>query len=244
MAVYGYSEEYIEESIAKHRRLRNWFVVIVSLIFAIICLVYFYSPRSPILRIPIWAPLFGIAVTIFLPWNWKGWPDKVRRSLRQTSVEISSYSVVMSGPSKFKREMCIGDILRAEEASFGSGYYLRTSNRYRWIAIPRRLSDYDAIGRELRAAGIRVVRTIIPPNWEEFLGMLLVAATLIVSVAVHDIRVLTANLLFAVLLSCGGFFVINAASDIKALPLMRRARFGAFLPTMFAAAGLWFAMHR
>ncbi|HEX3822402.1 MAG TPA: hypothetical protein VHW45_18875 [Candidatus Sulfotelmatobacter sp.] len=244
MAVYKFTEQRIEECVAKRKRIRNWFGVIAVLVLAAVGLLYFFFPGTLILHVPIWGPLLGILVTIFLPWNWKSWPDKVRRSLLQTSVEISPSSVATSGLSEFKREFSIGEILRAEDAKFGGGYYLRTSNRYRWIVIPRRICGYDGINQELRTAGIRVVRTTIPPNWEEFAGMLLFGAILICSAAVHNIYLLSANLFVAVLLSYGVFFVVNANPDVKSHPMMRRAKFGAFLPAAFAAAGLWFALHR
>ncbi|MCU1270839.1 MAG: hypothetical protein JWN74_2133 [Acidobacteriaceae bacterium] len=243
MSVYSYSERHIEERVNRARRIRFWFVVVVSLVFAAVCLLYFYSPGSPILRIPIWGPLLGIVITLFLPWNWRAWPENLRKSLGQTSIEISAGSVAMSGPQGFKREFSSGEIVLTEEPSLGTGLYLRTSNRYRWIAIPRRLAGYEAIKQELGAVGFSVVRTTIPPNWEEFAGMLLFAGTVICSFAVHNIRALSVNLLVALLLSVGWFFVINANPDVLKLPQMRWARFGAFLPVVFAAAGLWSALH-
>jgi len=87
------------------------------------------------------------------------------------------------------------------------------------------------------------MKTFIPPNWEEFLGVLLFIGTTILAFAVHNIQVLIVNLLIALLLSVGWFFVINANPDVLALPKMRWARFGAFLPVVFAAAGLWSALH-
>jgi protein-S-isoprenylcysteine O-methyltransferase Ste14 len=109
--------------------------------------------------------------------------------------------------------------------------------------IPRKIDGYEAIKRELGAMGVSAVKTTIPPNWEEFVGMLLFFGTGICALTVHNIPLLIVNLLLSALLSFGWFFVINANPDVLKLPRMRWARFGAFLPVVFAAAGLWFALH-
>jgi hypothetical protein len=60
---------------------------------------------------------------------------------------------------------------------------------------------------------------------------------------VHNIPVLVVNLVAALVLSCGWFYVINSDREILALPRMRWAKFVTFLPFVVAAAGLWLALH-
>jgi hypothetical protein len=117
MAVYVYSQQQIENRVNKARRFRLWFCAAAFVILVFVSLLYFYSPSSPILRVPIWGPLLGILVTLFLPWNWRSWPNRLRSSLKDTSIEVSPGSVVMSGPSGFNRQFSTGEILRGEEPS-------------------------------------------------------------------------------------------------------------------------------
>jgi len=249
MAVYTYSEQQIERMVTRAGRVRSRFSILAFIVLGVAGLLMVYRPAFPLFHEPLRGWFFAILTSVFLVpifsivRNWRSWPDKMRRSLRETRAEILPGGVGMSGPQGFKREFSTGEIVRTEEPSLGTGLYLRTSNRYRWILVPRRLAGYEAIKQELGAVGVSVVRTTIPPNWEEFAGMLLFAATAICSFAVHNIGALSVNLLVALLLSVGLFFVINANPDVLKLPRMRWARFGAFLPVVFAAAGLWFALH-
>jgi hypothetical protein len=249
MAVYGYSEPQIETMISKAGRVRSRFFILGIIVLAVVGLLMAYRPALPLFHEPLRGWFFAILTSVFLIpissilRNWRTWPNKMRLSLRAYRIEISPGAVGMAGPQEFKREFSIREIVRTEEPSLGTGLYVRTSNRYRWIVIPRRLAGYEAIKQELGAVGVSVVRTTIPPNWEEFAGMLLFATTAICSFAVHNIRALSVNLLVALLLSVGWYFVINANPDVLKLPRMRWARFGAFLPVVFAAVGLWFALH-
>jgi hypothetical protein len=74
----------------------------------------------------------------------------------------------VSGPLGYKRQLRINEIVRAEEPYLGTGLYLRTSNRYRWVLIPRKLNGYDASKRDLGVADAAVVKRFIPTNLEEF----------------------------------------------------------------------------
>jgi hypothetical protein len=242
MAVYGYSEQQIEKMVgdAKRRRIR----LRVSAIFILVlsALVYFYRPSFKTLPEGVWGALLGLLITSFLPRN-RGWIERLRQSLGQSGVQVSPSAVIWSGAKGHKRQVSIAEIVRAEEPSFGTGLCLRTSNRYRWFLIPRKLEGYAAIKGELLSSGVTVVKTAIPPNWEEFAGVLLFIGTMVCAVYVHDVRVLKVNLLAALLLSLGMLFVISSNPEALALPRMRWARFGAFLPVVFAAGGLWFALH-
>ena len=249
MAVYAYSEPQIERMVSRAGRVRSGFSIFALVVLAVADMLMVYRPAFPLFYEPLQGWFFAILTSVFLIpvfgilRNRRSWPDKMRHSLRAIRIEIFPGSVGMSGPQGFRREFSTGEIVRTEEPSLGTGLYLRTSNRYRWIVIPRRLAGYEAIKQELGAVGVSVVRTTFPPNWEEFAGMLLFAATAICSFVVHNIRALSVNLLVALLLSVGWYFVINANPDVLKLPRMRWARFGAFLPVVFAAAGLWFALH-
>ena len=240
MAVYVYAEEQIERMVAKSRRLRIRLCVAVILILVMAVLLAFYRPTLPIFHEPFRAWGIALLTALLLPlvktiWGWRKWPDLVRNSLRDTRVEISSGIVAASGPLGYKRQLSISEIIRAEEPYLGTGLYLRTSNRYRWLRIPRKLDGYEAIKRELSVAGGAVVRRVIPTNAEEFVLVLLFIGTILCAAMVRDTRILLANLIIAVAVSVAGFLIVNANPDNHQI---RRARIGVFIPVVFAALGL------
>jgi hypothetical protein len=146
-----------------------------------------------------------------------------------------------ASPILFAEQLGKSEILRAAELFWKVGIYLRTANRYRWFLVSPRLDGYDALKRELSELGIVVVRISFSPNWEEFLGVLLFIGTAVFRFSADSVRVLTRNLFVALLISFGGFFIIRSNPDT--LPRMRCTRFAPFLPFVFAAWGLWFAVH-
>jgi hypothetical protein len=105
--------------------------------------------------------------------------------------------------------------------------------------IPRNIDSYDAIKQELSQYGIGITKTTIPPNLEEFVGVLLFGGSMICAFSVHNVPLLIANLILSILLSIGCFSVINSDPDVKWG--MRYKRWAAFLPTVLAGVGLWLA---
>jgi hypothetical protein len=152
--------------------------------------------------------------------------------LRAYSVDVSLYSVRVQSDLRPQRQFAREEILRIEESSIGGGMYLRTSNRYRWMSIPRGLDGYGQIKDELRAMGIPFTRKLIPTIWE-FAIVLLYCGTLICDVVTRNRQILTANLIVAVLVGLGGFLIIGANPDCPTR--MRWVRFMAFLPAVFSA---------
>lgn len=130
----------------------------------------------------------------------------MRNSLRETRVEVGSGIVSVFGPGGYKRQFSTGEIVRAEEPYLGAGLYLRTSNRYRWILIPRKMDGYESIKCELPIPGAAIVKRFISTNTEEFVFVLLFVGTILCSAMVHDTRILLANLLIAIVVSVSGFF--------------------------------------
>jgi hypothetical protein len=162
----------IERMVGQSRRLRIRFCVAAVVILVMALLLALYRPTLPIFHEHrAWG--MALLTSLFLfplktIWRWRKWPDLMRNSLRETRVEVASGTVGVSGPFGYKRQLNISEIVRAEEPSLGTGLYLRTSNRYRWILIPRKLDGYDAIKRELAVAGAAVVKRFIPTHGEEF----------------------------------------------------------------------------
>jgi hypothetical protein len=243
MAVYVYSEQQIEMIVSKSRRLRIRFCIAAMVILVIAVLLAFYRPTLPIFHEPFRAWGMALVTSLFLfplaktIWRWGKWPDLMRNSLRETRVEVASGTVGVSGPFGYTRQLSISEIVRAEEPYLGTGLYLRSANRYRWILIPRKLDGYDAIKRELAVAGAAVVKRFIPTNGEEFVFVLLFVGTILCATMVHDTRILLANLVIAVVVSVSGFLIVNANPDNHQI---RRARIGAFIPVAFAALGFLF----
>ena len=240
MAVYVYSEQQIDRMVGKARRLRIRFCVAAIVILVMAALLAFYRPTLPIFHEPVRAWVTALLTSLVLfplvktIWRWRRWPDLMRSSLRETRVEVASGTVGVSGPLGYKRQLSFSEIVRAEEPYLGTGLYLRTSNRYRWILVPRKLDGYEAIKRELAVVGAGVVKRLIPTNWEEFVFVLLFIGTILCAAIVHDRRILLANLVIAVIVSVAGFLIVGANPDNHQI---RRARIGVFIPVVFAALG-------
>jgi len=90
--------------------------------------------------------------------------------------------------------------------------------------------------------GIPIVQAGIPPNWEEFAGVLVFTGTMICAIFAQSPQILGANLLISLLVAIAGFAVVSANPDN--LPKMRWARLGIFLPVIMTASMLWMAMRR
>jgi hypothetical protein len=241
MAVYVYSEQQIEKMVGRSRRLRIRFCVAAFVVLVVAVLLAFYRPTLPIFHEPVLrAWVLALLTSLFLfPLvktirRWRRWPDLMRNSLRETRVEVASGTVSVSGPLGYKRQLRINEIVRAEEPYLGTGLYLRTSNRYRWVLIPRKLNGYDAIRRDLGVADATVVKRFIPTNLEELVFVLLFIGTILCPTMVHDTRILFANLVIAVVVSVSGFLIVSANPDNHQI---RRARFGVFIPMVLAALG-------
>jgi hypothetical protein len=240
MAVYVYSEQQVERMVGKSRRLRIRFCVAAFAILVMAVLLAFYRPALPIFHEPVRGWVIGLLTSLFLfplvgtIWRWRSWQDMMRNSLRETKVEVASGTVGVSGPFGYKKQLRISEIVRAEEPYLGAGLYLRSSNRYRWILIPRKLDGYESIRRELAMAGAAVVKRVIPTNGEEFVFVLLFIGTILCATMFHDTRILLANLVIAVIVSVSGFLIVNANPDNHQI---RNARIGVFIPVVFAALG-------
>jgi hypothetical protein len=248
VAVYFYSEQEIERSIRSMKRFRSRFCLIAAAVLAGGIMAALYRtewlfgkfPHSRSWPLTVLLVGFGLPLFNFFR-DWKRAPGRIEKSMKGFKVELSSeeasvtYSV--SAPvRRLERE----EITRAEEPSWGRGLYLRTANRYRSITIPRKIDGYQAAKDELSRMGIPIVTNLILPNWEEFVGVLLFGGTMICAFTVHGFRFLIANLVVALLLSVGMFFVISSNPDN--FPYMRWRRLGAFIPPVFAALGLWLAV--
>jgi multisubunit Na+/H+ antiporter MnhG subunit len=240
MTVYVYSEQQIERMVGKSRRLRIRSCVAAIVILFMAVLLAFYRPSLPIFHEPVRAWMIALLTSFFLfplartIWRWRSWQDLMRNSLRETRVEVASGTVDVSDPCGYKGQLRLSEIVRAEEPYWGTGLYLRTSNRYRWILIPRELDGYESIRRELAVAGATVLKRLIPTNGEEFVLVLLFIGTILCATMVHDTRILLANLVIAVIGSVSGFLIVNANPDNHQI---RRARIGVFIPVVFAALG-------
>jgi hypothetical protein len=145
-----------------------------------------------------------------------------------------------SRPLKLERSLRLEwtEVQRAEQVPWG--LYLRSSNRYRWLHIPAKIQNFAALKQEISQARTPIVQAAAPPNWEEFAGVLIFAATMFCAIFAHSARVLAANLLISALVAFCGFLVIGANPDN--LPKMRWARFGIFLPVLMTASMLWLAV--
>jgi ABC-type Fe3+ transport system permease subunit len=110
--------------------------------------------------------------------------------------------------------------------------YLRSQNRHRWLLISLGLDGYAEIKRELNHAGFPFARPVLPPNWEEFVLVLLFIGTMICAVSLHSLKLQLLNLAISILVGSCGAFVINSNPDN--FPRMQWSRFFMFLPVLVA----------
>jgi len=115
MAVYAYSEHQIERMVSRAGRLRSRFSILAFIVFGVAGLLMVYRPAFPLFREPLRGWFFAILTSVFLIpvfsilRNWRSWPDKMRRSLREIRTEIFPGSVGISGPQGFKRQVSTED---------------------------------------------------------------------------------------------------------------------------------------
>jgi hypothetical protein len=246
MAAYFYTEPQIESIIRASKRSRLFFCAIAVKILAAACIIAFTRPEwifgaHAHARFWVIAALFvfvaGPLADNLLRWQTRGM--KLEESLRKRKVEVTAEGITLSGASS-SRQLARSEICVAEEVTWG--LYLRTTSRYRWLLIPAKLDGFDALKNEIAKLGIPVVPASIPPNWEEFVGVLVFTGTMLCAIFAHSAGVLAANLVLSLLVAVGGFLVVSANPDN--LPKMRWARLGIFLPVAMTASMLWLAIKK
>ncbi len=243
MGVFTYRETEIAEIVETMKRLRLAYCLGAAVILAAAGVVAMVRPE--------W--IFGagerargwVAVTLFVffggplaenLWRWKRRPVKLEEALRAVRVEVSAEEVRLFEAGSV-RQLRRSEIRRAQEVSWG--LYLRTANRYRWILIPRKIEEFKTVKAEIEGIGIPVVQGEIPPNWEEFVGVLVFTGTMICAIFAHSAWVLGVNLLISLAVAVSGFVIVGANPENA--PKMRWARLGIFLPVAMTASMLWAA---
>jgi hypothetical protein len=167
-----------------------------------------------------------------------GFKNMLRGAGQRLSVTITHDEVVLESRG-FAKRFSTREILRAEEPKWGFGLYLRTANRYRWLPIPKTIEGYSEAKNEIHSLGIPVVETIFLPNWEEFVGVGLFCASLLFDLICTSRSWLLANLVIAILLGIGGWYVVNSGSNDD--KTKRLARIGGLIPVISAAVAFYFA---
>jgi hypothetical protein len=242
MAVFTFSEETIARIAPRTQRVRMWFraVAVAWLVLDVsVAVGQLYWPAIRTDLSAMWVN-FAFIIPIILLFNnfqlRKHMLERMEAYMRSYSIDVSPYSVRVQSDLGPQRQFARDEILRVEESSWGGGLYLRSSNRYRWLVIPRGLDGYSQMKDELRASGIPFVEKVIPTNWEEFAIVFLYCGTLICDLVTRNRQVLTANLIVAILVGIVMFLIIGANPDSPRR--MRWVRFAAFLPAAFTV--LWF----
>ncbi len=237
MATYRYSNWAIEDIVCGTKRLRLWFCAGAEAVLIAAAVVAWLRPEwifgaEEHARLWVMAALFvffaGPLGENLL--RWKRRFEKLEQSLREMRVEVSAAGVVTPSRSLAREE-----IVRAEEVSWG--LYVRTKNRYRWVLVPAKIEGYEGLKREIAEMGIPVMEAAAPPNWEESVGAVVFAGTMVCAALARDRGVLAVNLLVSALVATGGFVVVSA--NPENLPKMKWARLGIFLPVLMTASMLW-----
>jgi len=244
MAVYSYSEDTISRMIQRGKRARFWMRVVSAVwlaldLFAVIALALWFHGDP--LKNEYWSSaLFVLPFVMFMQSGNAGSAASkgVAEFLRTYSVGVSAYSVRIQSSLRPQRQFLREEILRAEESAWGPGLYLRTTNRYRCLVIPRNINGYSELRKELIAAGIPFTKRAIPGNWEDlaqalaFLGSLLFSGLIICDAVSRSPWVITVNFTAALLVGLVGFLTISGTQEGS--PRMRLVKLASFLPLLFA----------
>jgi hypothetical protein len=248
MASYSFTQEQIDDRVRRDRRTRLVFCIIAATVIIASCLLGYFRPELFYASSHFWVHWPVIALVVLANplvknlWNWRVRPAKVRKCLNETSAFITADAVVALYPTKIKKTVPLNEIIRAEEPSLGSGIYLRTSNRYRFLVL-RRFEGYEQLKTELAEAHIPFVKTIVPPNLEEFLGVILFAGIIACALFSRNAILLTLNSLASILLSSGWFWILMRA-DLETFGTQRRRwmKAFAFFPAAIAGIALWISV--
>ena len=241
MAIYRFSEDYIAGNMRKFRSARLWVGGLSG--FLLTFDLYLMFDRTSWLAEHIRLPysvsntlLILLSVLFFQIFDpWRSTTKDRAKFFREYSVEITPESVqILCG--KWSTVTRRDEIIRIEEPNVGVGLYLRTANRYRSLIIPRNLDGYREIKAEFDLCEVPYLKTVLTPNWELFLLILLICGSLICDWATRNQILLWVNLFVALLAGVGGFLIINANPDNRTR--MRWSRFGALFPFVVAILAL------
>jgi hypothetical protein len=237
MTVYYYSEEQIERTVGKVKRLRIRLTVAAVLVFILVLPLAYFRPDWVIFNLPyrLWLVALVLLVNI-IQQLWR-WPRMLRTSLRNMEVEVTPNAITTTDPIGFTRQISAQEVICAQEPSFGTGLYLRTTKRYQVVLVPRKFANYAQIHQQLNQMGISVVKTLFPPNCEGYVWVLLFIGTMLCAITAQSIPVLTANLILSALVAGSGLFLIHVTPGY---PQIWKARITAFIPVVAAAVKLLF----
>jgi hypothetical protein len=239
MAIYTMSQTAIADQARLLKRVR-WWMIGVSAVGIAISLLLITSPRgwlasqiSHNVQIFVFSGSVVLLVQMISRWR-KGLKSKIQNPI---SIEITSNEIWMRS-GMYCRCFRRNEIVRAEESSFGRGLFLRTSNRYRWILIPRGIDGYQEIKDNLTSNGGLIVRTKFLPNWEEFLFALLFCGTLICDLITRNRSILLVNLAVALVVGTFGIILANSFRDDRKMAI--RAAFGSVFPAVMTLVAILF----
>lgn len=120
------------------------------------------------------------------------------------------------------------------------GLYLRTSNPFRWLLIPKSIDGYEEIKSGLAASAIPVTRTRLSPHWVDTLAVFIFLGSMIIVLVASNHEVLLVNLAVDVVLAALGLLVAHSRADNRKL----KFQYGFFycLPLICALA-CWHRPH-
>jgi hypothetical protein len=238
MPLYTMSQASIIERARSLRKTRIWVSCAVTAFFILAFYIRSYGNPGP--GHPHFDFVEGVSIALFVmlmqliqPYPWRRSSLDIAEKAA-VAVEIGS-DVIDVSIGLYHRRIAISDIVKAEEPSWGSGLYPRTSKRYSWVVIPRRVDGYDEIKKYLTLMVIPIVKTKVPGNWEEILLAILFCSSLICDVATSSPMVLSVNLGVGLLIALAGIFFARTNLD-RRLRLMSLA--GLFIPAIAALVAL------
>jgi len=227
--------------------LRRKVVLAGLVLLACSVLVMFYHFRKPGLSSGIGSTAFIVLFVLGSQlirgnWNRKKISEKLRKSLSEFSVAVSEGEVRVYYSGGITRQLNREQIVRFEEPRIGGGLYLRSTNRYRYLLIPRSLDDYEQAKSELIRMGIPLAKKVIPTNAEEFIFVLTFCGTLIFAMFSRSIAWLEADLALSLFMAICGIYMIRANSDDR--KRIWKPALGSLIPAILISFMIWLEYHR
>ena len=242
MAAYSYSEKVINALARKMMRTRLWVGSIATVLLVLDLPFVFDRAGSIASRIRVPEPLADgafIVCFVLLVQSIRSLsraPRSIEEHLRSYRVHVSPQGVSVTNDAVPMRQIALPEIRRAEIPSLGSGLYLRGTNRYRWLLVPSGLDEYAEIKTELEASSIPFKKTLIPPNWEEFVLILVFFCSLGCDEFLKNRNLLILNLLVGAVVGIGFFVIVN--KGWAHMHNRKLARFGCLFPPVCAGIAL------
>jgi len=242
MAAYSYSEITLERLVHRARQSIVYVRAVALGIFGITFWVQFTTKASEAKHHILSAVSVMAVITLVQSFSKRTKAENIRRRLSEHSALITNAEVKVTYANEIKRVFELNEITKMERARIGGCLYLRTRDRYRWLAISKSLDGVESIQKELEEQGIMLVTRVIPTNLEEWIFVFLFCGTMVANLFPKDLKLSIVNLIFSILVAVAGLYILQANPESH-VPKWKTV-LGCFLPIVFASAVVALSLYK